>query len=172
MMLLWGLWKNRNDKLWNNLSKPGPAIVAHTLAWYEEFTQANKPTVQPASPKLKGRPSWNPPLPGMLHLNTDGAFVPSLNYSGMGGVIRNENGEFIAGFSSRKSHVVSALHADLLAIKHGLELIQALELTNVIILSCLVATKAIGEPGENLSLPGILVENINDLLHELSAVGI
>ncbi|XP_024164283.1 uncharacterized protein LOC112171314 [Rosa chinensis] len=41
LVLLWSLWRNRNDKLWWNRSLTGPGIVASAMACYEEYSQAN-----------------------------------------------------------------------------------------------------------------------------------
>ncbi|XP_024159070.1 uncharacterized protein LOC112166454 [Rosa chinensis] len=109
----------------------------------------------------------------MLKLYTDGAFLQSATHGGVGGVMRNEKGEFIVGFAYHKEYVTSAMHVELLAIKHGLELLQAMTVTNVIVQSdCLLAIKAICEEGENFTTLGNLVEDIKALLHQLPSIGI
>ncbi|XP_024199732.1 uncharacterized protein LOC112202908 [Rosa chinensis] len=144
MMILWGLWKNRNEKLWNDSAIATLAIVASTMAWFEEYSLINKATGSQASPRIKGNQPWRPPIAGMLKLNTDRAFLQSATHGGVGGVLRNEKGEFIAGFVYHKEYVTSGMHVELLAIKHGLELLQAMTVTNVIVQSdCLLAVKAI-----------------------------
>ncbi|PRQ56582.1 putative ribonuclease H-like domain-containing protein [Rosa chinensis] len=87
---------------------------------------------------------------GMLCLNVDGAYVSSLQHGGIGGILRNEKGEFIAGFAYRVPNVSSAYHTELLAIKSGLEIIQ----------------------DQDLSSLGTIVEDIKGLLGELQSIGV
>lgn len=82
----------------------------------------------------------NPPPSGVLMLNVDGAFLNHQTLGGVGGVVRNNLGEFIAGFAYRKEHMVSPLHVEIMAIKNGIELLQAMEISVAIVHSdCLLA---------------------------------
>ncbi|XP_062014092.1 uncharacterized protein LOC133730534 [Rosa rugosa] len=173
LMLLWVLWKNRNDKLWNDNAKNASTIVACTVAWYEEFLQANRDTIMVIDKRTKARAHWSPPMSGLLCMNVDGAYVSSLQHGGIGGVMRNEKGEFIAGFAYRVTNVSSAYHAELLAIKSGLELIQALGVSNVAIMSdCSAAVKSVTAEDHDFSTLGIIVEEIQELLGDLLSIGV
>ncbi|PRQ24798.1 putative ribonuclease H-like domain-containing protein [Rosa chinensis] len=109
----------------------------------------------------------------MLCLNVDGAYVPSLQQGGIGGVLHNEKGEFIVGFAYRVPNVSSAYHTELLDIKSGLEIIQALGITNVALMSdCLEAVKAVTADDQDFSPLGTIVEEIKGLLGELHSIGI
>ncbi|PRQ48116.1 putative ribonuclease H-like domain-containing protein [Rosa chinensis] len=111
-------------------------------------------------------------MSGLLCMNVDGAYVSSLQYGGIGGILRNEKGEFIAGFAYRVPNVSSAFHAELLAIKSGLELIQALGVSNVALMSSLEAVKAVTAEDHDFSTLGIIVEEIKDLLGDLLFIGV
>lgn len=56
-----------------------------------------------------------------MKLNTDGA-KSSLGSSG-GGVLRDQEGEFIAGFSIYYGTCSSPLHAEIMSIKEGITLV-------------------------------------------------
>ncbi|XP_062012980.1 uncharacterized protein LOC133729456 [Rosa rugosa] len=138
--------QNRNDKLWSDNAKNASTIVACTMAW-----------------RTKARVHWSPPMSGLLCMNVDGAYVSSLQHGGIGGVLRNEKGEFIAGFAYRVTNVSSAYHAELLAIKSGLELIQVLGVSNVAIKSdCLEAVKAVTAEDHDFSTLRIIVEEFKN----------
>ncbi|PRQ51291.1 putative ribonuclease H-like domain-containing protein [Rosa chinensis] len=110
---------------------------------------------------------------GMLCLNVDGAYVSSLQHGGIGDVLRNVKGEFITGFAYRVPNVSSAYHIELFAIKSGLEIIQALGLSNIALMSdCLEAVKAVTEEDQDLSSLGTIVEDIKGLLGELQSIGV
>ena len=79
----------------------------------------------------------------------------------MEGALRNCLGEFIAGFSYRKNHVSSPQHIELLAIHEGIQFLQAMEVSNVVLHSdCLLAVQAINSEDEDLSPLGSLIEDI------------
>ncbi|XP_024163799.1 uncharacterized protein LOC112170711 [Rosa chinensis] len=124
------------------------------MAWYEEFLQAIRSMTSVSHKRTKAATFWFPPMVGMLCLNVDGTYVPSLQHGGIGGVLRNEKGEFIAGFAYRVPNVSSPYHTELLAIKYGLEIIQALE------------------EDQDLSPLGTIVEEIKGLLAALQSIGV
>lgn len=99
LMFVWSLWKNRNDKLWNDAGKTSPIIISITMAWYEEFLQANKSPTGLSRIHSQVSQHWSPPPNGCLLLNVDGSFLSSNNFGGVGGVLRSCTGDFIAGFS-------------------------------------------------------------------------
>ena len=108
-----------------------------------------------------------PPPPGAstLKLNVDGSFLSSNNIGGIGGVLRDEMGEFIAGFSYKRNFVSSPQHIELLAIKEGILFLQVLEISNITLdRNCLLAVQAIQSKEEDCSFLGSLVEDIKDLL--------
>lgn len=64
---------------------------------------------------IVGEVSWLPPAKDYVKINVDGSSLGNPRRSGYGGLIRNMLGEWITGFSTN-------LHAELLAIFHGLNL--------------------------------------------------
>ncbi|XP_062010405.1 uncharacterized protein LOC133726797 [Rosa rugosa] len=62
MMVLWSLWKNRNDKLWNDTCQPAHVLMnsAHelsSLAWIDEFCKARQVEKKPT---VRAKTSWIP----------------------------------------------------------------------------------------------------------------
>ncbi|GFY81985.1 hypothetical protein Acr_02g0002250 [Actinidia rufa] len=78
------------------------------------------------------RVGWKPPSTGIFKLNTDGASKGNLGQAGAGagGLIRNHEGRWVAGFCHNIG-TTNSLEAEVTAIKDGLELVNRLGLTNV-----------------------------------------
>ncbi|XP_024156261.1 uncharacterized protein LOC112164272 [Rosa chinensis] len=165
LILLWSLWTNRNEKLWRNRSRTSQGLVASSMAWYEEYLQANTPINTPTSGSKKVSKRWQAPTGETLKLNVDGAFLPNVPFGGTCGVLRNAQGRFLAAFSRWMNFVSSPLHAELLALKTGIELLQAIDVTNVVIESdCLMAVQAVNSLSCDLSSLRALVADIKGLL--------
>ncbi|XP_062018262.1 uncharacterized protein LOC133734664 [Rosa rugosa] len=95
---------------------------------------------------------WIPPKPQKLKINVDGAFLPSKNIGGIGGVIRRDNGAFVAGFSHSLQFVSSPKQVESLAIRSGVDLLRQLRLQEVCIESdCQVAIQEVGADDFELS---------------------
>ena len=76
------------------------------------------------------RVGWKPPSAGIFKLNTDGASRGNPGKSGAGGLIRNHEGRWVAGFCHNIG-TTNSLEAELIAIRDGLELVNRLKLMNV-----------------------------------------
>ncbi|XP_062020698.1 uncharacterized protein LOC133737092 [Rosa rugosa] len=156
LVLLWSIWKNRNDKLWRDRSQTGPRIVASTMAWFDEYSRANRVSEDTDRSQPVSRKKWTAPVEDVLKLNVDGAFLPSIPYGGTCGVIRNAQGLFIAEYSYRSAF-------------YGLELLLAVNITKAVVESdCLVAVQATKSLADDLSDLGALISEIKGLV---AAVG-
>ncbi|WMV57498.1 hypothetical protein MTR67_050883 [Solanum verrucosum] len=74
--------------------------------------------------------AWHRPPEGVLKLNIDGSFEQNTTNGGIGGVIRDHFGKWIAGFTCKiKAH--NAHHEEILALLHGLNLAKRLNLAHL-----------------------------------------
>ncbi|PRQ31754.1 putative ribonuclease H-like domain-containing protein [Rosa chinensis] len=135
------------------------------MARHDEYMQANRSAAISFQDRSQPKKHWTPPADGFLKLNADGSFLPSIPYGGTGGVIRDSHGQFIAGFSCRMEFVSSPLHIELLALKNGLELLQAMQITRAVVESdCLLAVQAINLTVGELSSLSALITDLQSLL--------
>ncbi|XP_061994725.1 uncharacterized protein LOC133712604 [Rosa rugosa] len=170
LMGIWSLWKNKNEMLWENTSKPGSALFLSSMTWLDEYKQAR---TSPIAPQPKTKASWQPAQHGEVKINVDGAFLPTLTQGGLGGVIRDYKGQFVASFAHPIQFVSSAKQVELLAIRAGLDLIQHLQLTHATIeTDCLAAVQEITHEGVALFQFGSIVDDICTALHNLPQVRI
>ena len=70
---------------------------------------------------------WEKPSPGWVRLNIDGLALGNLCRAGCGGIIRNDRGEWLGGFS-RCIGVTASFIAELCALRVGLNLCHNMHL--------------------------------------------
>lgn len=111
----WFIWRGRNEAFfsdnqwsdWQILSKIN-ALHAAVMKSFGSATNKNQPQLV----------SWIAPGEDSVKLNVDGSSFGNPGRSGFGGLIRNDRGEWLAGFCG----ISTNLHAELLAIVFGLNL--------------------------------------------------
>ena len=84
------------------------------------------------NPRTNIQVKWTKPPMGWLKLNTDGSNVGNLGIASGGGLIRNENGDWVMGFA-RSLGITSGVMAKLWALKDGLTLASQLRIANICI---------------------------------------
>ena len=75
---------------------------------------------------------WEKPDIGWVKLNTNGSFSDLLNAAGYGGLIRDDQGNWIGGFSRHIGNTDSFL-AKIWALRDGLQLCHHMNLQSVIV---------------------------------------
>ncbi|KAF7801779.1 putative ribonuclease H-like domain-containing protein [Senna tora] len=97
----WLLWKRRNDWIFNSNNRNNldiiPTIDAH-VRFVMEASSLNSVINFVSMNEIFREYKWNPPDEGWIKFNTDGSY--NLNSSDIccGGVARDYNGNWIAGF--------------------------------------------------------------------------
>lgn len=71
---------------------------------------------------------WDPPPPGWHKLNIDGAFHKNPGMAGIGGVIRDDNGEFVPAFAKNIGSA-SNNQAELWVLKQSLQMVIDIKLS-------------------------------------------
>ena len=120
-VILWSLWKERNARIFTTTSSSLCDLKNLILlrmvwwlkAWEDDFPYSATEVLQ--NPKclrwLKTAPIlnpaclasdevWSPPPCGSLKWNVDASFNPRFKHAAVGGVLRNDQGNFVCLFSS------------------------------------------------------------------------
>lgn len=114
--IIWNIWITRNSNNINNitirssLSKIIDQSVEYVLLTNMESNWDKKVILTI---------SWTKPCRGWYKLNIDGAYNKEKGIEGIGGVIRNEKGDWLIGFASKIS-VKNPVQAELMALYEGL----------------------------------------------------
>ena len=88
-----------------------PRLASEITNKATEFTFCASSYSNPSRMRMK-QVRWEKPQPGWVKLNTDGASGPGLDRTGCGGIIRDERGQWIMGFS-RRIGVANSITAEL-----------------------------------------------------------
>lgn len=100
----WWIWRWRNDRIFNASSME----VQRKIAWIKEAEEeigrafmrdANMRNINSTEKVL--RLKWNPSSDHRYTINVDGSVKATSKIAGIGGVIRNERGEWMEGFVER-----------------------------------------------------------------------
>ncbi|KAL6130521.1 hypothetical protein ACLB2K_068900 [Fragaria x ananassa] len=163
LLIIWGLWRNRNNMLWSDKQQTAQEIICGTMSWYHEFTTINYPQQKPS--KTSQRVKWFPPAVDHLKLNVDGAFMPNETEGGVGGILRDNQGIVVAAFTKHISGINSANQAELEAIRAGLIWLKTYNFHNCILeTDCQVAVNEV-QLQDYISLEyGNIIDDIHELL--------
>ncbi|KAL0912108.1 hypothetical protein M5K25_018058 [Dendrobium thyrsiflorum] len=141
IFVMWFLWKARNDSKHNNIRMNAEHVISAirnkivqlysvNLISFKNFHQFSFLAHEfgiyhhnAMSPNLVKMVRWIKPSLPFVKLNTDGSV--GSNFSGAGGIIRNEKGSLLAAFAS-PLNVNNVITAELLGLAEGLDLCNKL----------------------------------------------
>ena len=127
---IWLIWKDRNICIFNQ-KNPNPRLGKEVVDCAVEFFYcANNGLVTKRTIIRSVR--WEKLMAGWLTLNTDGSATGNSSLAGGGGLIRDENGDWVTGFARRIGSTNSFL-AELWALRDGLHLCLQANAHSVII---------------------------------------
>jgi ribonuclease HI len=162
IMVLYQMWLARNNARHEARIEDPEAIARRSLALVDEWLAINLGTSH-AMPRVQEH--WLPPEDGWHKANVDGAFVSSQGVGGCGMVIRDDNGEFVAGECHYMPSVSDPERAELLACKRALILAKKKDVRRVYLdPDCLSVVAKIKGSDLDRSSQDPLVEEIKELL--------
>ncbi|XP_024160347.1 uncharacterized protein LOC112167549 [Rosa chinensis] len=166
LMIVWGLWKNRNLKLWEDKVQTSVDIMLGCFTWFIEFKRARD---NPNGRVQKVVQRWK--LESIPKLNVDGAFGAHASHGGVGGVLRDSHGRFQTIFAEPVLHANSAQQVELCAIMEGLKYVELLQLQQVEVeADCLLAVQCINNDVEDLSELSNMVLDIRTKISSMHGV--
>jgi ribonuclease HI len=95
-MVVWVIWNNRNNKVWNDVAEPGRSLGIKAKLLWEEWLLAQQQ--QPGRYQHMQQHhdlTWQKPTQGWYKCNVDAAFHKQLNKTSTGWCLRDHMGRFI-----------------------------------------------------------------------------
>ncbi|GAU23562.1 hypothetical protein TSUD_40400 [Trifolium subterraneum] len=112
-MLLWCIWHNRNDKLWNDNVQMSRQIGRHDFyAWNDWYSvhklQGNNVSGTTEADLVR----WEKPALDWVKCNVDVAFVSGSERTSVRLCFRNNSGHFMAGMKQWQQTVISSVEGE------------------------------------------------------------
>ncbi|KAK8499600.1 hypothetical protein V6N11_025515 [Hibiscus sabdariffa] len=130
----WHIWKSRNDSIFSGIDAPIASISSRVIAWSRHYSYVSSTAHVRQSVRDVPIPGWSALSSPWVCLNTDGAVCLHSSYARAGGVIRDCNGAWLAGFGlaiselsdTSAAHGFSILLRDILSLRQHNWVIQFL----------------------------------------------
>ncbi|XP_073024431.1 uncharacterized protein [Primulina eburnea] len=131
---LWSIWRYRNEKLWNGVSRPPQITVSlgHDMVW--NWTQTHKTYTRGQAPSSRRDTDdrWTKPLDPYVKCNVDAAMFHEHQAVGFGAVVRDSTGEFMVSKTSVKYGMCDVKEAEALALFDAIAWTISVELQDII----------------------------------------
>ncbi|GAU19620.1 hypothetical protein TSUD_383140, partial [Trifolium subterraneum] len=116
-MLLWCIWDNRNDKLWNDNVQLPRQIGRHAFdAWNDWYSVHKLQSNNVSGTTEADLVRWEKPALDWVKCNVDVAFVSGSGRTSMGLCFRDSSGHFMAGMTQWQQTVISSVEGEACAL--------------------------------------------------------
>ncbi|KAI5332186.1 hypothetical protein L3X38_022315 [Prunus dulcis] len=117
MVCLWMLWYERNQMAWAGRQRSATEIVSGAMHCLQEFQEVQPP---PKTHTSRAITKWVRPPPGAIKINVNGVYHGESSFGGVGLVVRNSTGAFLACKLVVLNGISNPMHAKLVALREGL----------------------------------------------------
>ncbi|GLT29235.1 hypothetical protein SLA2020_041140 [Shorea laevis] len=160
---LWLLWKDRNALIFKN-HKSRPQELCALIFQQAKYTMIALNPISRVTSRQQRWVSWIPPDAGWYKLNSDGSYSAARNSANAGGLIRDNSGNWVSGFTVNVG-CTSILIAELWGLQDGLRLCQSLGLPRIIAeMDSLISVRLINENREPDNLTAAILLEIKNLM--------
>ncbi|XVE65706.1 hypothetical protein DITRI_Ditri08aG0021300 [Diplodiscus trichospermus] len=119
-VILWGIWRERNQRCWNNkVQTPGQVIYSSKemlYDWVQVHVESKNNTV--SGKETISCHQWHGPPAAYLKFNIDASLFIESSEIGMGAVLRDEQRNLVAARMDRKAVIPKVCEAEVSAL-HG-----------------------------------------------------
>ncbi|XP_074368774.1 uncharacterized protein LOC141708859 [Apium graveolens] len=120
VMLYWNLWNRRNKWVWNRVSISGFGVQATTMNMINEWQRCQKEKRVFVSAANTIACTWKPPAQGWFKVNVDAALFTDSAGFGIGCVIRDASGGFVAARTQKIEAIITPKEAEAIGLKEAL----------------------------------------------------
>jgi hypothetical protein len=116
-MMLWVLWNNRNNMVWNDVSESGHNLGYKSRALWDEWKLVYQQKNSAGTPlQQQQNLRWEKPMFGWYKCNVDAAFHQELNKISTGWCLRDHMGRFILAGTSWMDGNCSIVEGEAIAL--------------------------------------------------------
>ncbi|KAK6118703.1 hypothetical protein DH2020_047560 [Rehmannia glutinosa] len=124
-MIIWALWKNRNESVWNGIIQSPTHIVNFASSTMIQWEAAQKAELKDWRIKPgDGAIAWNKPKHDAIKCNVDGAIFAQKGLIGFGCVVHDGQGIFRAAKQGIMPGLDNAMLAEAITIREALSWIK------------------------------------------------
>ncbi|GAU49325.1 hypothetical protein TSUD_136400 [Trifolium subterraneum] len=121
-MLLWCIWHNRNDKLWNDNVQIPRQIGRYAFDGWNDWYSVHKLQSNSVSGTTEADlVRWEKPALGWVKCNVDVAFVFGSGRTSVGLCFHDNSGHFMAGITQWQQTVISSVEGEAWALLLAME---------------------------------------------------
>jgi ribonuclease HI len=165
-MLLWVLWQNRNNKVWNDEQETGRNLGLKTRFLWQEWHEVQlfqHGTQQPVQQQQSFR--WTKPSQGWYKCNLDAGFHKESNKTSAGWCLRDHMGRFVMAETTWLNGNYSVIEGEAIAMLEALKAMEQRRISHVIFeTDCKSVVDAIQHFRGGNSDFSLLVSHIKNLL--------
>lgn len=125
LTVCWKLWQVRNNRVWNNVKPQCASIFEDSAAYLDAWKSVHADVKLPISPAPPVR--WQRPPPGYLKVNVDAANDNLTNATGVGFLLRNSEGTFMAAVQKKFACYYNAKLAEAMGIREALKWLKSIQ---------------------------------------------
>ena len=167
MMICWRIWIHRNDKIWNQKNGSVQQVLNSAGQFLYQWQAAKKQLYYVDAEIHKvahGAVSWEKPEFGWVKCNVDAAVFASQGRIGLGRVIRNSDGGFLAARCVGRFGTFGLREVEALGIREALSWLKEYQLPCVIVeMDCLQVFQALTEGFYAPNGFGLIIEDCRKL---------
>ena len=115
LMIAWSIWRNRNEVRHGGRKLTAAAIYGLATRLLEEYSTVQESPIQPQG-NSSGSNKWTPPPKGWYKVNTDGAVFSKHKWTGIGVLVRDDQGRVVDAMSKKLMLPLGALEVDAKAL--------------------------------------------------------
>lgn len=174
--VLWGIWFARNKRIFEGRIMSAACAVHWSYMQVKEWQAANQRNNVASSNDeqcTRSDQKWKPPAVDQLKINVDASVIEGQNSYAVGIVLRNSQGQFVAGKTRRFGEAVPVLEAELAGIWEAMVWSHELTSGSVVIESdSLLSVNAINQDYENILESGDLVQQCQEMIRASGRISV
>ncbi|XP_073017389.1 uncharacterized protein [Primulina eburnea] len=172
-MVLWNIWRQRNDKVWNDTFNDPSTTVRLALKFLCDWLRAKQLSqeIADAHSLESGCPDWHKPPRLAIKCNVDAAFFPVDQKIGIGCILRNENGKFLRCRTCVIVGAFSVKEGEAMGLLEALSWVRRLGLKKVYFeMDAKGVVEAIKASDVGISEFGFIVKSCKDIIRYMDTV--